>query len=82
VLGVSLLQAGVICYRLWHYRSAVTLPEAAIAPLRRLLADRTIRVVAATDEDRRGLQITDLLVGFGSAPAATEWNEPVIAIVS
>jgi glycosyltransferase involved in cell wall biosynthesis len=82
VLGLSLLQAGAVCYRLWHYRPAVTLPEAAVAPLRRLLADRTIRMAAAEDEGRRRLQISDLLDGFGSPPAVAEPGKAVVAIVS
>ena len=42
ILGVSLLQCGALCYRLWRFGPAVALPAAALDPLRLILPDRDI----------------------------------------
>ena len=42
-LGVSVIQAGILCYRLWHHQGlAVRLPEPALAPLQEILPDRDL----------------------------------------
>ncbi len=65
ILGISLLQAGVLCYRIWHYRLAVKLPEAAIELLRIILPDRQVFFGAHT-LTRTPLSVPELLVGFDS----------------
>jgi glycosyltransferase involved in cell wall biosynthesis len=62
ILGISLLQAGVLAYRLWHYRIAVRLPLDAIAPLRIILCDKNVCVVDEGREDTRDLG--EALSGF------------------
>jgi glycosyltransferase involved in cell wall biosynthesis len=43
-LGLSLIQAGTLAYLLWHFKPLVTLPRAALAPLRVILFDREFSV--------------------------------------
>lgn len=38
-LGATLFDAGRIAYHVWHFRAAVRIPEAALAPLAELLPD-------------------------------------------
>lgn len=45
-LDCSLFEAGLLAYRIWHFRAAVSLPENAIAPLAAILPDRVITQVA------------------------------------
>ena len=62
ILGVSLMQCGALCYRLWQFGPAVTLPAAALGPLRLILPDRDI----ATGDDGPApiWRIEDLAAGF------------------
>lgn len=41
-LGLSLLQCGALCYRIWRYKPVVRIPECAVDVLRRILPDRDI----------------------------------------
>ena len=45
-LGCSMFEAGVLAYRLWHFRTSATVPEAAIGPLVAVLPDRALTRVA------------------------------------
>jgi glycosyltransferase involved in cell wall biosynthesis len=47
-IGGSVLQAGILAYRLWRFRVAARLSRAAIAPLRAILPDR--RLVESVEE--------------------------------
>jgi hypothetical protein len=67
-LGISLLQAGVLCYRIWAFRPPVRLPVEALAILPGILPDRRILSLDATLEDRRPLDMAALLKGFDPAP--------------
>ena len=62
ILGVSLIQCGVICYRIWRYKLAVRIPRAAIDVIRRVLPDRDIAIVH--DGSSAIWQIEDLVDGF------------------
>lgn len=63
MLRISLLQAGVLCYRLWHFRPAqVRLPEAVLSSLSAVLTDRRIQRTAEAPEP---LDIGDVLGSFG-----------------
>jgi glycosyltransferase involved in cell wall biosynthesis len=73
VLGTTILQAGVVAFRLWHYGNAARLPKAAIAPLRELMPDRAIHVKPC---DREPTSLSDLLGGFG-APRNTTFDDSV-----
>jgi glycosyltransferase involved in cell wall biosynthesis len=65
VLNITLLQAGVLSYRLWHYDPSVLVPEAALAPLRKILPDRHVQ--SGTWAHRpAGMDLSDLLQGFCS----------------
>lgn len=66
LLGVSLLQCGAVCYRIWRYGPAVRMPEPAFDALCSLLPDRDLRTV---DDDRGApvWRIEDLAEGFGGA---------------
>ena len=44
ILGVSLIQCGVICYRAWRYRLAVRMPRVSVDVIRRILPDRDIAI--------------------------------------
>ena len=62
ILGISLLQAGVLAYRLWHYRIAVRLPEETVEPLRTILCDKEVDVLGDCREDAR--ELGEALSGF------------------
>lgn len=64
-LNITLLQAGVLCYRLWHYRLATTLPAEALDPLRKVLPDRNVRL--GLSPGRQAIDKVALLNGFGAA---------------
>lgn len=44
-LSMSLLNAGIVAYRIWRYRLFAELPPDAVSVLRTLLPDRIVRVV-------------------------------------
>lgn len=44
ILGVSLTEAGIVCYRMWHHGLPVWLPKAALGPLQIILDDRSVRL--------------------------------------
>ena len=67
ILGMSLIQCGVICYRIWRYKLAVRIPRAAIDVIRRILPDRDIAIVH--DGPSAIWQIEDLVDGFPGARA-------------
>ncbi|SNT63960.1 Glycosyl transferase family 2 [Tardiphaga sp. OK246] len=62
ILGISLLQAGVLCYRLWHLKIATCLPEAALAPLQKMLTDRDV----ASSPSGGIVAVSRILGAFGS----------------
>lgn len=62
---LTLMEAGILAYRMWRYRLAVRLPGAALAPLALLMPDRK---VDATD-DPHALAL-DRVLGRSSAEAA------------
>ena len=45
VLNVSLIQAGIVAYRLWRYRLMVQIPSDAVAAVRVLMPDRLVKVI-------------------------------------
>lgn len=48
VLGVSLIEAGVVAYRIWRYRLELAVPCAAVEPLEVLMPDRIVKTRAET----------------------------------
>jgi glycosyltransferase involved in cell wall biosynthesis len=62
VLGISLLQAGVLAYRMWHYRVPVHLPHDAIGALRTILCDKDVYVL--DDRPENTLELDKVLNGF------------------
>jgi glycosyltransferase involved in cell wall biosynthesis len=67
VLGISVLQAGVLAYRMWHYQVAVCAPTDAVEPLSVILSDRDVGVV--DDGKATARELNDVLVGFLSPEA-------------
>ena len=62
ILGVNLIQCGVICYRVWRYKLTVRIPRAAIDVIRRILPDRDIAI--GHDGQSPIWRIEDVLYGF------------------
>ena len=62
ILGMSLIQCGVICYRIWQYKLAVRIPRTAVDVIRRVLPDRDIAIVH--DGPSAIWRIEDLADGF------------------
>ena len=62
ILGVSLMQCGAICYRIWRYRPTVRIPRIAVDAIRRVLPDRDIDI--GHDGQSPIWQIEDLADGF------------------
>jgi glycosyltransferase involved in cell wall biosynthesis len=46
VLGVNLVEAGIIAYRIWRYRLELSVPCAAVEPLEMLMPDRIVKAKA------------------------------------
>lgn len=68
ILGVSLLQVGALCYRLWQFGPTVKMPVAALDPLRLILPDRDI---ATGDDGSTPIwQVKDLIAGFSGPDRA------------
>lgn len=63
-LGVSVMQAGVLAYRMWHYRIAAKLPVEVVPMLRLLMPDRNIELVS--DKKHAALSLTHVLKDFES----------------
>ena len=53
LLGLSLIQCGAVCYRIWRYKPVVRMPERAVEVLRRILPDRDLYI----GDDRTGAPI-------------------------
>jgi glycosyltransferase involved in cell wall biosynthesis len=70
MLSISLIQAGVLCYRIWAFRPCLRLPQETLAPLRQILPDRQFLRPAAMAPARAPLGWQRLLAGFGP-PAPT-----------
>jgi len=66
LLGLSVFEAGVACYRLWRYRPMARLPAAALPVLRRILVDRDLEAIG--DDHTEAVGLDRLLAGFRSAP--------------
>jgi len=81
LLEISVLQAGVMCYRLWHYRATVVLPSAVFDPLCLLLADRNVRLVTMHTAKSRILHLDALLKGFASPKLSPVPENTVIVSV-
>ncbi len=75
ILGVSVLQAGVVCYRLWHYRPLSRLPTGVLEPLSALLPDRNVRTHKS---GQCVATLTELLNGFGEPSVSREVNAMLI----
>jgi glycosyltransferase involved in cell wall biosynthesis len=82
VLGVSLLQAGVACYRLWFYRAIALLPKSILSSLSVLLTDRSINVLPSLQPDVPILHLEDLIDGFGLPISSLDPNEMVVVAVA
>ena len=68
ILGVSLLQGGALCYRLWQFGPAVMMPMEALDPLRLILPDRDI---ATGDGGPTPIwRVEDLVAGFSGPDRA------------
>lgn len=80
IFNVSLIQAGVLCYRLWHYRPLVNLPESAIRPLINMLPDRQL-IREITLPEQIPLDWTELLLGFYDNVDMTSENSSIVSIV-
>ncbi|TCT06911.1 glycosyltransferase family 2 protein [Aquabacter spiritensis] len=57
-LGLSLVEAGVVAWRMWRFGLAVALPEAAIPPLRAAMPDRDVEVRLS---DPAAVEVRDVL---------------------
>lgn len=66
LLGVSLLQCGAICYRLWRFGPTVRMPTPAVGVLRRILPDRDVVV---GDGGRAPVRPVEDLAGGLAGPA-------------
>ena len=76
VLGVTLIQCGVICYRIWQFRPTVKMPGAAVGVLRRILPDRDFVI---DDDDRPPIyEIEKLAKGFPDARASGDPKDNII----
>ena len=77
--GLSLIQCGVVCYRMWRYCPSVAVPVGTIDLLRRILGDRDLAVDEAPPDNVRSLR--ELARGFAapSAPVGPD-NEVVLRI--
>ena len=78
LLGVSLLQCGAICYRIWRFMLRVEMPETTVAPLQQVLPDRDI-IVEKRDRGS-AISIWDLAEGFPGVPASHGPANRVVAI--
>ena len=76
VLGVNLLQCGAVCYRLWKFKPAVRMPEAAVDVLRRILPDRDISIGDAGQGPI--WRVEDLIDGFPSIEGTRVAGEDVV----
>jgi glycosyltransferase involved in cell wall biosynthesis len=66
LLDLSLLQAGVLAFRMWKYHTPVRLPDDAAECLQVILCDK---LVTPADDSRAGLSLRDALRGFHAAGA-------------
>ncbi|CAN7409123.1 glycosyltransferase [Bosea sp. LjRoot9] len=48
-VGVTMLQAGILAYRMWRYRLTVWMPRGALEALALLMPDRDITLAASSD---------------------------------
>lgn len=64
-LQLTLVQAGVVAYRLWLHRPHMRLPSAAIDPLADILVDRIVG--PCRDEGQKFFEVNAMLRGFGVA---------------
>jgi glycosyltransferase involved in cell wall biosynthesis len=44
IVGCTLVEAGILAFKMWRFGPAVRLPASAVAPLRTIMPDREIRV--------------------------------------
>lgn len=77
-LGISVLQAGVLTYRMWHYRLAAKLPPDAEPLLRLLMPDRNVETV--TQGSRPALNLGQILKDFESPGLANRPNDVMIVV--
>jgi glycosyltransferase involved in cell wall biosynthesis len=78
LLGISVLQAGVLSYRMWNYKLAANLPREAIEPLRTILCDMDVGLVKGGDAG--AIEMHELLHGFCSPDAKySTYKDVVIA---
>ena len=67
LLGVSLLQCGAICYRIWRYNPSVAMPREAVNLLQVILPDRHCSIDSNDLDLRQVCQFVDLAEGFPNA---------------
>lgn len=68
-LGISMIDAGRVAFRIWRHGCAVRLPVAAIAPLRRILPDRDLDCVST---HVKLLSISQILGDVGAGPEMSD----------
>jgi glycosyltransferase involved in cell wall biosynthesis len=61
-LKISILQAGVLAYRMWHYRVPVRLPKSAVPALCSILFDKDVYFLDGGSHD--GIELAEALRGF------------------
>jgi glycosyltransferase involved in cell wall biosynthesis len=74
-LGRSLIEAGIIAYRMWRFGICTRLPVEAIAPLRLILCDRDLEILPAWVSARTVEQV----LGNYTADGGSDMDVPVLA---
>lgn len=62
LLGITVMQAGVLAYRMWRFGETVALESSAIPHLQALMPDRWLRIIPAQGFTPRRMR--ELLAGF------------------
>ncbi|MGF9759598.1 glycosyltransferase [Microvirga sp. 0TCS3.31] len=73
ILGCSVLDAGMLAYKMWRFRVPVYLPSACLDPLKAIMPDRNL---SATSQKGTVLDLTRLI----GARQAVEIKESLIAV--
>lgn len=76
VSGLSLLQCGVVCYRMWRYCPSVAVPADAVGLLRRILGDRDLAVDETPPDNAPSFR--ELAYGFTSPKLPTDLATKIV----
>lgn len=55
-LGLGLIEAGTVAYRMWRHRLELALPAATVEAIRTLMPDRIVRIADFSERPRASLQ--------------------------